>query len=338
LFLVLLVCAGFYSSWGRPSSAIAAEANEYPSIEAKKEMGAINYLLKLANQAPGDWSGMGFGDQAVLQDLRYQLGFMFYALALVQYHKTPAYRELYQPALDKLIQKFMRWDVWSYWYDLSETTVPPLTDNAGCVIGWADPVKSKNIMYSGYIMQMVGLYRMLYGDTKYDADGSIAFVDRSMAPGRRGTTYTYNYDSLVKLAYDQFMNNPWHGIECEPNFVFAPCNQPPHLALLLHDGMKGTNWFAPANAAWMGQWDTKGYYNTATHRVMMFYLIVPGVVVPNPAPYPGLFEGFVGLFMNAYDPGFVQTEYPYQKALLHVESDGTIAANNWDGSFPWLAQ
>jgi len=31
----------------------------YPAIGVYKEMGMINYVIKLANQLPGDWSGMG---------------------------------------------------------------------------------------------------------------------------------------------------------------------------------------------------------------------------------------------------------------------------------------
>ena len=86
-------------------------------------MGHLGWIIKLANQSPGDWLYMGGGleqGQEWLEAYRYQLAFMTYTLALAQYHKTPAYRELYQKAMDQFIQKLVRRDVWSYWVESSK--------------------------------------------------------------------------------------------------------------------------------------------------------------------------------------------------------------------------
>ena len=110
-----------------------------------------------------------------MEAYRYQLGYMAYALALAQYHKTPAYRELYQKALDNLIQKMIRKDVWYYWQNTSKgfTTADPPQRGRG--LGWLDPVVEKNIMYSGHLINMVELYHMLYRDDRYDKPKSITF-------------------------------------------------------------------------------------------------------------------------------------------------------------------
>jgi hypothetical protein len=55
-----------------------------------------------------------------MEAYRYQLAFMTYALALAQYHKTPAYQELYQQAMDSLIKKMTRRDVWGFWAESSK--------------------------------------------------------------------------------------------------------------------------------------------------------------------------------------------------------------------------
>ena len=45
---------------------------------------------------------------------------MSYALAVVQMHYTPAYKELYKDAQLRLIEKIMRRDVWALWLEVIE--------------------------------------------------------------------------------------------------------------------------------------------------------------------------------------------------------------------------
>ena len=108
----------------------------------EKSLGHICHMVNLANQIPGDWSDMGPYDPTQEGDdaYRYQLAYMAYALGLAQYHRTPAYRELYRDTMAKLIEKMMRWEVWGYWELASRGSKvidPELTE---LVEGWIDPV------------------------------------------------------------------------------------------------------------------------------------------------------------------------------------------------------
>jgi len=344
LCLALLVCCGFCFSYVSSSLArghwgTSGPSDEYPSIEPTKEMGMINYLVYLANLPDGDWWGMNsksytYGGGGLGGSLKYTLSYQFRALALVQYHKTPAYRELYQNALSRILTKYVRQDVWGNWYWTSMGSKALDPDWEGYATPWADPVVNKNIMYSGHILEMVGLYRILYEDKKYDEMGSIKFVWKPAID--TFDTFNYSHESLAKVIYDQFMNNPWHSIECEPNAVFHVCNQPPLLGLLLYDGVNGTNYFPPARDAFLGTFYGVPLFDFAIHKGRLPYFVKQNITNPNRDPKPQD-EGNLEMFMHVYQPDFVEEQYPYQVAMNPVLDDGTIAANDLDCWFSWLA-
>ena len=299
------------------------QPERYPALDAK-EVGALRWFVKLARQAPGDWSGMGGLEpgQEWLEAYRYQLAFMTYFLALEQYHKTPAYRELATSTMDLLIQKMMRKDVWHYWAESSKGSKkfnPALQDYGP---GWVDPVREKNIMYSGHVMHMVGLYEMLSRDFKYDQPGALTFV-WDVSGDVRGK-YEYDHTSLVERADKQITENACHSIECEMNLVFPECNQHPMLAIMLHDALHGTTWAPEARKALENTFKEKGFIDPKTHRAMAFYMVEQGMVVPSAAADA---DGWTGVMMNSWDPGSVATHYPYQReAALERLPDGTAHA------------
>jgi hypothetical protein len=299
------------------------QPESYPALSSK-EVGALRWFVKLANQAPGDWSNMGGLEpgQEWLEAYRYQLAFMTYFLALEQYHKTPAYRELITPTMDLLIQKMLRKDVWYYWAESSKGSKafnPAIVEYGP---GWIDPVREKNIMYSGHLMHMVGLYEMLSRDFKYDKPGALTFV-WDVSGDIRGK-YEYNHTSLVERAYLQITENACHSIECEMNLVFPECNQHPMLAIMLHDALHGTKWALNARLNLQDTFKEKGFIDPNTHRAMAFYMVEQGTVVPAATADA---DGWTGAMMNSWDSLSVSTHYPYQRdAGLEKLSDGTMRA------------
>ena len=299
------------------------QPESYPALSAK-EVGAMRWFVKLANQAPGDWSDMGGLEpgQEWLEAYRYQLAFMTYFLALEQYHKTPAYRELITPTMDMLIQKMLRKDVWHYWAETSKGSKkfnPALKDYGP---GWVDPVREKNIMYSGHVMHMVGLYEMLSRDFKYDKPGALTFV-WDISGDIRGK-YEYDHTSLVERAYNQITENTCHSIECEMNLVFPECNQHPMLAIMLHDALHGTDWAPNARKNLLSTFREKGFIDPDTHRAMAFYMVEQGTVVPAATADA---DGWTGSMMNSWDSLSVSAHYPFQReAGLEKLPDGTMRA------------
>jgi hypothetical protein len=260
--------------------------------------------------------------QEWLEAYRYQVAFMTYFLALEQFHKTPAYREVYAGAMDALIQKMTRKDVWHYWAETSKgsKTFNPALPEYGP--GWIDPVREKNIMYSGHLMHMIGLYEVLTRDFKYDKAGAIAFVwDVS---GEVRGRYEYNHTSLVEPAYRQIMDNPWHSVECEMNLVFPECNQHPLLALMLHDALHGTAWAGPARDVMGKVFHEKGFIDPKTHRAMSFFMVQQDHVMPAAAADA---DGWTGVMMHVWDKESVEAHYPHQReAALEWLPDGTAHA------------
>ena len=88
----------------------------------RKDVSALRWFVRLARQAPGDWSGMGGLEpgQELLEACRHQLAFMTDLLALEQYHQTPGYLELATSSMDALLRKMVREDVWHSWAESSK--------------------------------------------------------------------------------------------------------------------------------------------------------------------------------------------------------------------------
>mgnify|MGYP003408934663 FL=1 len=153
-----------------------------------KTLGHLRHVANLSRQMPNDWSDMGPYDPSQEGDdaYRYQLAYMTYALSLAQYHHTPAYRELWRDTMARLIGKMMRWEVWGYWELTSRGSKVLDPDMNALGEGWIDPVIRQNVMYSGHLLMMVGLYDMFYRDGRFDAPGSLTFqfrpVFRGMGP------------------------------------------------------------------------------------------------------------------------------------------------------------
>lgn len=319
-FLVIALLLVGFTNQVFPAAPIF-KGSGYPAL-SDKEIGHIRWIIKLAQQPSGDWSYMGGEEegQEWMESYRYQLAFMTYALALAQYHKTPAYRELYQQAIDKLIQKMTRRDVWGFWYESSKggKKLNPALKEKGP--GWIDPVADKNIMYSGHLLHMVELYQMLYRDKKYENPGSLVFTWEWI----KEPLNKFEYDSgkLAGIINKQFKDNPWHTIECEVNAIFAQCNQHPVLGLMLYDHNHGTN-LANVRDLVRKTFLDKKFLNPDTHNFMYFYMLQQDKVIPTASPSS---DGWTGAFMHAWDPKLIQEHYPYQvKHHVKWQSDGTAS-------------
>ena len=71
-----------------------------------------------------------------------------------------------KPAMDRIVQKMFQRPVWEYWSHDSAgvTKFEPLMDQP--YAPFSDPIAYRNIMYSGYVSQMINLYQMLYNERK----------------------------------------------------------------------------------------------------------------------------------------------------------------------------
>ncbi|MCP4679811.1 MAG: right-handed parallel beta-helix repeat-containing protein [Deltaproteobacteria bacterium] len=200
----------------------------------------------------------GMKDQCGPQDsYRYAIAFMFYYLAIQQYHKLPAfgaatpnlesYSHKLKDAMNALIKAMIDYRAYAYWESTSARdcmVAPQSPRGSTCDIspdlqaeGLWDPIAKANIMYSGHLAHMIALYESLFGDYSWSQDGAIEFV-RINAQGDITETVEYSNLDLQKLLYEKFVNGTGEDhnkcIQCERNLCFIQCNVHPLLALKLH--------------------------------------------------------------------------------------------------------
>ena len=311
----------------------------YPSL-SEKQMGHTRHLINLANQLDGDWSMMGNtpgGDS--FDAYQFQIAFAAYTLGLVQYHLVPAHRDLYREASDALIQKMLYRDVWQYWARMSQSEWTG-ADAAGSRSeyteanwhGWIDPNISKNIMYSGHLLQMVSLHESLYGDRKYDAPGSLPFLFPSIEFGSEPLRMEYNHDRLIEVINEQFMADDYVGIECERGAIYTECNQHPILGIMLYDQVHETDIASDIQRGFAQTIQERQYISDETHTTMNYWDVRADRVVP--ATYAWS-DGWNGHAHHVWAKDLVESLY-LEQVKLYVPSmlQGNPLENmGWTASF-----
>lgn len=315
--LLLTTCLAIVS----PAAAGPVDSR-YPSLD-EKELGQVRHLVDLARQADGDWSGMQIGNRSAFDGYQFQIAWMYYALAVAQSQQTPAYRELYKASSEDLIRKMVRNDVWSLWgaiieHPLFKKYLEPGKD-------FRDPVADMNIMYSGHILQMIGLYEVLYRDHRYDDPKAITF---SMA-GESPFTHHYSHKDLAELIHRQFVENSFNGIECEPNLVFAECNQHPVMGLINYDQVHGAK-LSDIKGAFWDKAMSLGFIEKESKRFVGPYRMKEEAITPMMS---GWNDGWSGVTLHGWNKDLVKQVYPAQRdASLSdlLNTDPQSFKNRWN--------
>jgi hypothetical protein len=260
----------------------AADINpaDYPKLSGR-QIAVLRDIVERSRQPLAGWPRAQFGygptagsNNPAHSDLIYQVRADASALAQAQHDKLPAYRELLQGSMGRLIQKMLEPPVWGAWYELSRWEDGLLFERGGGQISpWADPFRKHNIMYSGNLFQMLGYYAMLYGDRKYDAPGALTYVwDQRVAKevdarydGPR-QTFRYDHTGLAKALHRQYVEGNYVGIACQPRYAFTLCNEVPILAYRHYDLTHGTDYAPEVEARYLAneKWDAR------TQRFMIF--------------------------------------------------------------------
>ncbi len=306
------------------SNVMAAPVDpSYPALN-DKQLGNVRNIVELARQGDHDWRDMEVGNRSAFDNYQFQLAWMYYALAVAQSQQTPAYRELYRATSDELIRKMTLSDVWGLWGKIIEA--PQFKKYLDQTKDWRDPVSEKNIMYSGHLLQMISLYELLYRDRKYDQPGAISFS----ITGANPFVHTYNHKRLAEIIHRQFLENSFAGIECEPNLVFAECNQHPVMGLMNYDQIHGTK-LADVKSAFWNKAMSLGYLDAKkTNRFIGPYLLKEETLRAFPS---GWNDGWTGVTLHGWNKDLVKQVYPVQRdaslpGLLNMEPDAF--KNRWN--------
>ncbi|MBW3664040.1 MAG: hypothetical protein KY469_13140 [Actinobacteria bacterium] len=194
---------------------------------SERELGVQRYLLNVALQPIDGFEGFDIVDQFQTAAIRYQINFAQWALALAAYDHTPAFLGYSELAQRQLVQKTLNKRVWSYW---------KWENLWGNLSLDPDPISRDNIMLSGYIGLMAGLYETVTGDTRFDEPGTLTFVHDER---RR---YSHDHTSITSAVHHNFVRSPWGMFPCEPNWIYTACNAIGVNCLVVHDRLHGTTY------------------------------------------------------------------------------------------------
>jgi hypothetical protein len=255
---------------------------------------------------------------------RYQLAYMAYTIAVVQQQYLPAYRELFKDTFQRLIEKMMRHDVWGYWELTSKGSKVMDPDLQVLVEGWVDPVVGKNVMYSGHLLMMVGLYEMLYRDGRYNQEGSLTFMCRPPFRGLGPQDFPYDFHKLSSVIEAQFDSSHGMGCECEPNGVFVYCNQFALMGLKLYDHIFETNRAAQLFRQFKAAWGQKSalFKPVGTGALPVFYAVRQDSVITEGGPDNKEAASVVswGPMVHVWEPEYVEGLYPQVVRDVRVET------------------
>ena len=297
--------------FGRPASL--APDRSIPLSE--KEIGHLRHFSELANLPAGDWSGMGDGAMGWLgvpeRTFRYQIAKMAYAVASVQYDRTPAYREFYQQTLRALIDRLQEPDCWREWANVSRGG-GHADHGQPMGPGEFDPIKRYNIMYGGHLLQCICLYESLYAEDVFTKPGSIRleWQERNWGPGPQ--VFEYDIQKIVDGFVRQLEELNYEGFPCEPNMTFPECPQHAVLGLMLADAILGTDYSPRTREMYLDNFKRMGFVDPANQSFShaydrrqrkMRYFDQPNAWA----------DGWTGAFMHAWAPEYIEELYPAQR-------------------------
>ena len=194
---------------GRESSATRSQPGVVAEPLDDRALTDLRFLLDRALQPVEDFNGLPIKEVIGTGALRYQLSWAQQALALYTYCRAPAFRGYLAEAQRNLILKMQDRRVWSYWF---------YENMLGNLQLDADPIRHENIMYSGYLGAMLGLYETTTGDQRFREPGSFTLRWNDK------TVFEYDAKRIVEAVRRNFDKHAYCLFPCEPHLIYPVCN------------------------------------------------------------------------------------------------------------------
>lgn len=189
------------------------------------ELRAARVLIDMGIQPVDEFEGFVWIEQFQPSAIRYQICYLSYALAHLQYCRTPAFQGYLREAQRNLIKKLLIKRVWRYW---------ALENAWGNLSLDHDPVPRDNIMLTGFMALALGLYGITTGQHDFDVPGSLTFTWNDE------TEYRYDFEGIATAVRDNFVDSEFGMFPCEPNWIYSVCNTLGALGLATYDKTHGT--------------------------------------------------------------------------------------------------
>jgi len=203
-------------------------------VEASPEMadgqvGEFRRMLDLALQPVDSWTGFATDDTWQDGALRYQICTMSWNLAFGQYTQLPAFHGYLNQAQENLIHKHVDRKTWNYWRWESLWGNFQYEKN---------PVRTDNIMLSGFLGVSLGLFETASGTSPFTNEGALTFR------WDEKTAFRYSHATMLEEVVRNYRRYDIGWFPCEPRWVYSMCNLVGRTALELHDRRHGTDYAA----------------------------------------------------------------------------------------------
>lgn len=190
------------------------------------DLAHAKFILDRALQPIEEFNGLKELEPYGTSALRYQLNYAQYALAMLNYSHTPAFSGYLKEGQRRLIEKMTDLRAWGYWRG---------ENRWGNLDSSPDPIYRDNIMFSGYLGQMLGTYATVTGDHQFNHPGALHFK------WDQHQYFNYHQESIAEKILENFQRSPFCLYPCEPNWAYTMCNPFGINSLLLTDQLYGTD-------------------------------------------------------------------------------------------------
>ncbi|OMC16653.1 hypothetical protein A5735_08340 [Mycolicibacter heraklionensis] len=288
------------------SSTPTAAINTTVTESTVEDLAVLRYLLDLTLQPLDRFDGFTVTEQFLLGALRYQLNNVAWALSLAQRTRTPAFTGYLAEAQRNAIHKMRDRRVWRYW---------AYEQLAGYGRWDPDPIARDNVMYSGYLAVMIGLYESLNNDRVFSDPGGLELR------WSKRRSYPYDFGSLCEAMVRNMRKRPHcPQYPCEPHLIYPLCNTFALNGLLMHDRLHGTDWSCDLIDAVRTSYTRDGWIRPDGRFVVArtaFGMALPGLITGN--------DAWIAYWLHSLMPDIArQTWNTVSTKLLAIDADGQI--------------
>ena len=286
-----------------------------PIIEALPESSAplMRFILDRALQPIDTFHGFDRIDEFREAAKRYQLCNSSYALSLLQYNHTPAFRGYVSEAQQNLALKMQDHRCWSYWR--YENLWGNLKSNP-------DPMAFDNIMYYGWYGAMLGMSASNEDNHQFSEPGSISLKHPN------GQVFEYSFHDICEIIFNNFKKSEFCLFPCEPRWIYPMCNNFGAVSLMLHDRLYGTNYWTQIGERYIQSLDDE--FITLDGRVLAIRDYRTGLTVPGLTS--SMADAAAAYFMNPVAPDLARRSWEILRHdfIKRSKDDIHLQTNGWD--------
>ncbi|KIW16508.1 hypothetical protein PV08_06563 [Exophiala spinifera] len=275
----------------------------------------VQYMIERGLSPKNDFSFHDVIDQFQTGAVRYQLYGVVDVLSLYQCHYAPSFHGYLSKASQNCIEKSLQKRIMSYWKWESIFGKFTLSD-------W-DPIKKDNIMVTGYLSCVIGLYSQVTGDRRYMGKNALEFVIDD------GKHYKTNFEGLADALNDNMTQNPYCLYPCEPNWTYSLCNLTGMAGLVIADRVLGRDLAAKLRNRFSKSLEEE--FTETDGRILPIRSEFTGLTLPGLCGT--LTDCINAMLLTAYLPHLAHRNWAMiRKEFLTYDKSGNLTVNGLKGA------